>query len=285
MAEWTGVRDRVVLMTGATSGIGLAAAIALAGRGARLALVGRDPARTEVAARQVAAAGGARPELLFADFGSLAAIRRLAADAEARLPRIDVLVNNAGALFTRRKLSADGFEMTWEINHLAPFLLTTLLLDRLRDDAPSRIITTSSVAHKGNQIPFDDLDATAHYGAMRRYGETKLANILFTRELARRLAGSGVTANCFHPGFVATNFARNNGGLAALAMTLLKPVARTPQKGAETLVWLADAPEVSGISGGYFVDRKQVQPSAAARDDAAARRLWESSERQIARVA
>ncbi len=285
MAEWNGVRDRVVLMTGATSGIGLAAAIALAGRGARLALVGRDPARTEAAARQVAAAGGARPELLFADFGSLAAIRRLAADAEARLPRIDVLANNAGALFTRRQLSADGFEMTWAINHLAPFLLTTLLLDRLRGDAPSRIITTSSVAHKGYQIPFDDLDATARYGAMRRYGETKLANILFTRELARRLAGSGVTANCFHPGFVATNFARNNGGLAALAMTLLKPVARTPQKGAETLVWLADAPEVSGISGRYFVDRKQVEPSAAARDDAAARRLWESSERQIARVA
>ncbi|HEX4261693.1 MAG TPA: SDR family NAD(P)-dependent oxidoreductase, partial [Acetobacteraceae bacterium] len=272
MAERNGVRDRVVLITGATSGIGLAAATALAGRGARLALVGRDPARTQAAAAQVAtAAGGTRPELFLADLGSLAAVRRLAADALERLPRIDVLVNNAGVLFTQRKLNADGFERTWATNHLAPFLLTTLLLDRLRTDAPSRIITTSSVAHQGYQIPFDDLDATARYGAMRRYGETKLANILFTRELARRLAGSGVTANCFHPGLVATNFARNNGGLAALAMTLLKPVARTPQKGAETLVWLADAPEVSAISGGYFVDRKQVQPSAAACDDAAAR--------------
>ncbi len=283
MAEWEGVRGKQVLLTGATSGIGRAAATALARRGARLALVARDPARGQAIAAEVAAAGdGARPAVLIADLASLAAVRRLAAEALERLGRIDVLVNNAGALFTKRRLSPDGFEMMWAVNHLAPFLLTTLLLDRLRAAAPARIITTASVAHRGAHIPFDD--AARRFGIMRRYGETKLANILFTRELARRLHGSGVTANCFHPGFVATNFARNNGGLAALAMTLLRPVARRPEKGAETLVWLADAPEVAGTSGGYFVDRRQQAPSPAAQDDAAARRLWETSERQVGAV-
>ncbi|MBO0689376.1 MAG: SDR family NAD(P)-dependent oxidoreductase, partial [Candidatus Dormibacteraeota bacterium] len=227
------------------------------------------------------AGGGADVDVLLADLASLASVRGLAAEVLARYPRVDVLVNNAGAMYTRRETTQDGLERTWALNHLAPFLLTALLLDRLQGSAPARILTTSSDSHGGKQIPFDDLDAERSYEGMRRYGQTKLANILFTAELARRLEGSGVTANCFHPGFVASGFARNNGPLVRLGMHLARPFARSPQRGAETLVWLADSPDVAGETGGYFVDRRRVTPSRAAQDAAAARRLWEVSEEQV----
>jgi NAD(P)-dependent dehydrogenase (short-subunit alcohol dehydrogenase family) len=217
-----------------------------------------------------------------ADLSSQASVRRLAADLLDRLPRIDVLANNAGGVFSGSQVTADGIEMTWAVNHLAPFLLTGLLLDRLKASAPARVITTSSGAHTGARIPFDLLEGEPPYGAggFGRYGPSKLANILFTTELARRLEGTGVTASCFHPGFVATGFGRNNGALMRFGITLARPFARTPEKGAETLVWLADSPDIGGETGGYYVDRHRATPSAAAQDAEAARRLWEVSEKQ-----
>ena len=222
-------------------------------------------------------------DVLIADLSSQESVRHLAAEVLARYPRLDVLINNAGAVNSRRRLTGDGLELTWAVNHLAPFLLTELLIERLRASAPARVITTASDAHQGAAaIPFDDLAGERAYGpyGFRRYAQTKLANILFTRDLARRLEGSGVETFCFHPGVVASGFNRNNGPLMALGMTLIRPFARTPEKGAETLVWLADSAEPEGQSGGYFADRRRVRPSAAAEDDTAARRLWQVSEEQ-----
>ncbi|MGH6816986.1 MAG: SDR family NAD(P)-dependent oxidoreductase [Hyphomicrobiaceae bacterium] len=276
-----------VLMTGATNGIGLAAAEALAALGANLTLVGRSTTRLRIAAARALAAGGgqAKVDTLSADLSSQAAVRRLAAEVLTRLPRLDVLVNNAGAMYTRRQIAADGVELTWAVNHLAPYLLTTLLLDRLKASAPARIITTASDAHRGTGIRFDDINAERSYKGFVRYGQTKLANILFTTELAQRLQGSGVTANCYHPGFVATGFNRNNGVLMDFAMTALKPLARSPQKGAETLVWLAASPDVAATSGGYFYDKRPKTPSPAAQDMETARRLWQLSVEQVKRSA
>jgi NAD(P)-dependent dehydrogenase (short-subunit alcohol dehydrogenase family) len=273
-----------VIITGATRGIGLAAAVELARRGALLSLVARSEARAADAVRQIhAAASGASVDVLVADLASQASIRQLAVDAQARYPRIQVLINNAGAIYARRQLSPDGIELTWAVNHIAPFLLTTLLVDRLKASAPARIITTSSDAHEGARIPFDDLNAERSWGGFGfpRYGQTKLANILFTVELARRLDGTGVTANSFHPGFVATGFNRNNGILMRIGMAISRPFARSASKGAETLVWLADSEAAGETSGGYFFDERLVTPSAAAQDREAARRLWEVSEAQI----
>ena len=284
MATWGGVAGKRVLITGATGGIGLAAAIELARRGAQLTLVARSKARADAAVRQIqAAAGGADVDVVTADLASQASIRNLAIDAQARYPSIQVLINNAGAIYRRRQLSPDGIELTWAVNHLAPFLLTTLLLPRLTAGAPARIVTTSSDAHQGARIPFDDLNAERSWGGMgfTRYGETKLANILFTVELARRLAGTGVTANCFHPGFVATGFNRNNGFLMRIGMAISRPFARSASKGAQTLVWLVDSDAAGDTSGGYFVDEHLVIPSVAAQDRDAARRLWQVSEAQV----
>jgi NAD(P)-dependent dehydrogenase (short-subunit alcohol dehydrogenase family) len=283
MKSWNGVGGKRVLMTGATNGIGLAAAEELAKRGADLAIVARSSSRAaDAVARIEAAGGGGSVDVLLADLSSQTAIRGLAAEVLERYEQLDALVNNAGAIYGSRQLTEEGIELTWAVNHLAPFLLTTLLLERLRRSAPARIVTTSSDAHIGARIPFDDIDERGYYGmgGFARYGETKLANILFTSELARRLAGSGVTANCFHPGFVASGFNRNNGPLMRLGMTLMRPFARSPKKGAETLVWLLDSPDLSGETGGYFVDKGRVAPTAAARDPEAARRLWDLSEQQ-----
>ncbi|MBX9590873.1 MAG: SDR family NAD(P)-dependent oxidoreductase [Hyphomonadaceae bacterium] len=273
-----------VLITGATNGIGLAAAEALAARGADVAIVGRNETRAKIAAARVrtVAAGGATVGTLIADLSSQAAVRKLAAEVLARYPRLDILVNNAGAMHTTRKLSDDGIELTWALNHLAPFLLTTLLLDRLKACAPSRIITTASEVHQGADIPFDDLNAERSYRGFNRYKQSKLANILFTSELGRRLDVTCVTAHCFHPGLVASGFNRNNGLLMDLAMTLLRPVARSVEQGAETLVWLAEAPDVTRTNGGYYVDIEWRPPSPQGQDIAAARRLWEISEAQCA---
>jgi len=271
-----------ILITGGTNGIGLAAAQMLAARGANVAIVGRNEGRTQAAAARIraVAAAGVAVGTFIADLSSQAAVRKLAAEVRSRYPRLDVLVNNAGAMYTTRQLTADGIEQTWAVNHLAPFLLTTLLLDRLEASAPARIVTTASDAHRGAQLPFEDLNAEHSYRGFGRYGQTKLANILFTLELARRLEGSGVTANCFHPGLVASGFNRNNGLLMSLAMTVLAPVSRSSEKGAETLVWLATSPQVAQTSGAYFVDERPATPSPAGQDREAAQRLWDVSEGQ-----
>ena len=282
--EWTGVRGKRVLVTGATNGIGLAAAEALAAKGARLAIVARSESRARDAVTAIRAAGGDGTEVdvLMADLAVQASVRALAAEVLERYSRLDVLVLNAGAIHASRQVTPDGVEATWALNHLSPFLLTTLLLDRLRASAPARVVVTSSAMHQGRTIPFEDLGAERSYRGrgFARYGETKLANILFTVELARRLEGSGVTANAFHPGFVASGFGRNNGPLYNAVVSLSRPFARTPEKGADTLVWLADSADVSADTGGYFSDRRRQTPSAAARDMETARRLWEVSEEQ-----
>ena len=283
MTEWTGVRDKRVLITGATNGIGLAAAQALARRGAKLAIVARDDARGAAAVTSIEGEGASTVDLLHADLQSQASVRALAAEALERYPQIDVLINNAGAIFTQRELTVDGVERTWALNHLAPFLLTTLLLDRLKASAPSRIITTSSDAHKGKLIPFDDLNAEQSYRGrgFTQYGETKLANIMFTRELARRLEGTGVTTYTFHPGVVATGFNRNNGAMMKTAMMMIAPFVRSPRKAAQTLVWLADSPDVSKQTGGYYEDRALAVSSRQAQDPVLAKRLWDVSEEQV----
>jgi NAD(P)-dependent dehydrogenase (short-subunit alcohol dehydrogenase family) len=289
MADWTGAHGKRVLLTGATAGIGLAAAEELAARGANLAIVARSEAKAAAAVARIEAAVGAdtKVDVLIADLASQASVRELAAEVLDRYPRLDVLVNNAGAINFSRELTEDGIELTWAVNHLAPFLLTNLLFDRLKASAPARIVTTASDAHKGARIPFDDLNAERSYGGLgfRRYGQTKLANILFTAELARRLEGSGVTANCFHPGVVATGFNRNNGALARLMMMFARPFSRSPEKGAETLVYLVDSPEVSDENGGYFVDERRATPSKEAQDMEVAARLWEVSEQQTSEAA
>jgi NAD(P)-dependent dehydrogenase (short-subunit alcohol dehydrogenase family) len=285
MTPWTGVDGKRVVITGATGGIGLAAAEALAARGAQLTIIARSEARAAVALRRIEAAGGngVVVDVLFADLASQASVRRLAAQLLSRYPRIDVLVNNAGAVYPKRRLSDDGIELTWALNHLGPFLLTKLLLERIKDSRPARIVTTASGAHNGATIPFDDIDGERSFGrGFHRYGQTKLANILFTVELARRLDGTGVTANCFHPGVVATGFSPYHGLAARAAMKLATPFMRSPAKGAETLVWLVDSPTVEHLSGGYFMDKQLTTPSAKAQDAEAARRLWELSEAQVA---
>jgi NAD(P)-dependent dehydrogenase (short-subunit alcohol dehydrogenase family) len=275
---------KTIAITGATSGIGLAAAEALAARGETIVIVARNDTRARMAAARVraAAANGAAVSTLSADLSSQDAVRALAGAILDRCPQLHVLVNNAGAMYTARQTSRDGIELTWAVNHLAPFLLTRLLLDRLKSSAPARIITTASDAHIGARIPFDDLNAERSYRGFGRYKESKLANILFTRELARHLKGSGAAACCFHPGLVATGFNRNNGLLMDLGMMLLRPAARRPEQGAETLVWLATAPDEALSNGGYYVDRQLREPSRQAQDVESARRLWEASQAQCA---
>jgi retinol dehydrogenase-12 len=278
------MKNRVCVITGGTDGIGKAAAHALALQGARLLIHGRDP---DKGARAVAElkkrSHNAAIEFLQADFSSLADVRRLAETIIARTPRIDVLINNAGAIFVKRTLSRDGHEMTFAVNHLAPFLLTHLLVDTLKSGEPGRIVTTASHAHRGAKIAFDDLDAVRKYSAMGAYGSSKLANILFTRALAKRLEGTAVTATCLHPGFVRTSFGRNNevSPLLKGIFGFIARFARSPEKGAETLVYLATSQEVQGASGGYYFDCKRTPPSAAAQDDGTAEHLWQVSEQLV----
>ncbi len=284
-----GVAGKQVVLTGGTNGIGLAAAEALAARGANVALVARDRARGEAAAaRARTRAAGSVVDVVVADLGSQADVRRLAAEIDSRYERVDVLANNAGAIFASPGLTGDGIEQTWALNHVAPFLLTTLLLGKLRHSAPARVITTASDASKNAAMPFDDLDGTIAYRGgigpgrgFRRYGQTKLANIVFTEELARRLQGSGVSAYSFHPGTVATNFNHNNGVLMALAMAVIKPFSRPPARGAETLVWLAEAPDEVLDSGGYYFDKKKVPVPPGAAVEGIGQRLWALSEQQV----
>lgn len=273
------MQGKVCVITGATSGIGLIAAERLAAQGARLVLVGRNKARGEAAlARIRERAPGARLAIHYADLSLLGEMERLSAAIAASEPRIDVLINNAGAMFMRRSLTADGLERTFALNHMAYFVLSNRLRDRLAAAAPSRIVSVASEAHRGNTLDFDDLQSERHYRGFTVYGRSKLANILFTRELAGRLADTGVTANCLHPGFVATRFGDNNGWLVRLGIGIGKSLfAIAPEKGAETIVYLASSSDVAGITGGYFARSRPARPSAAAQDDAAAKRLWEES--------
>ena len=274
------MNGKVVLITGGTSGIGKAAAVELAGMGAEVVVTGRNEERGREAVGEIQARSGSDAvSLLLADLSTQAGVRELADEFRAGHGRLDVLANNAGVIQQKRTETADGIEMTLALNHLAPFLLTNLLLDLLKGSAPSRIVTTSSEAERFGKLDFDDLQAKGRYGAFRQYGLTKLANIMFTFELAERLRGMQVAANCFHPGAVNTSFGAGNGGLFSAVFNAFKPFMRSPEKGADTLVYLASSPEVEGMSGKYLSDRKIMVPSSPIVYDAEARRrLWEMSE-------
>jgi NAD(P)-dependent dehydrogenase (short-subunit alcohol dehydrogenase family) len=268
---------RIVVITGATSGIGAIAAQRLAGMGARIVLVARDRRRGEAVLAQLKSINtGASHSVHYADLSRLAEMTRVGLEIAAAEPRIDVLINNAGALFSSRQITGDNWERTFATNHMAYFVLTHGLRERLIHSR-ARIVNTASSAHKGCSIDFDDLQSTKSFSPRRGYGRSKLCNILFTRELARRWRGEGVTANCFHPGFVASRFGESSGGLTSRVIAMAKVFAISPEKGAETLVYLASSPEVAAVSGGYFYKCRPVTPSAQARDDATAARLWAES--------
>jgi retinol dehydrogenase-12 len=272
------MKGRTCMVTGATSGIGRETAIALAGMGATLVLVSRDAHRGDETLAEIAARTGSRDAtVMLADLASQGAIRKLAADYLASGRSLHVLINNAGVVNMKRTLTADGIEETFAVNHLAYFLLTHLLLERLNESAPARIVNVASDAHKFGTLDLDDLQSEKSYRTMRVYGGSKLANILFTAELARRLDGSGVTVNCLHPGAVATRLAHNNGAFARVVTRLLAPFFRSPESGAATSIYLASSPAVEGVTGKYFVDCRERRPSAAARDRASAERLWQLS--------
>jgi NAD(P)-dependent dehydrogenase (short-subunit alcohol dehydrogenase family) len=267
---------RICVITGATSGIGFTTAQKLA-RDMRLVLVGRDRARGEDAVARLTAQG-ADVSIFYADLSRLAEMRRLAAEL-ATLPRLDVLINNAGAVFRRRSVTPDGLELTFALNHMSGYVLTRLLLPRLIASAPARIVNVSSRAHEGAAPDPDDWQMERRFDGWHAYCNSKLCNILFTRELARRLPG-GVTVNCLHPGFVATRFGDNTDGLYRLLLGLGKRlVAISPERGAETSAYLATAPEVAGVSGRYFAKCRAREPTRAGRDDALALRLWRDSAR------
>ena len=274
------MNGKVVLITGGTSGIGKAAAVELAGMGAEVVVTGRNEERGREAVGEIQARSGSDAvSLLLADLSTQAGVRELADEFRAGHDRLDVLVNNAGVIQQKRTETADGIETTLAVNHLAPFLLTNLLLDLLKETAPSRIVTTSSDAERFGKMDFDDLQSRKRYRAFAAYGLTKLANIMFTFELAERLKGTGVTANCFHPGAVNTSFGAGNGGLFSVMFNAFKPFMRSPEKGADTLVYLASSPDVEGMTGKYLSDRKVRVPSSPVVYDAQARRkLWEISE-------
>lgn len=269
---------KTVLITGANSGIGKAAATELAKQGARIVMVCRDPDRGETARAEIMRASDSDDvDLLITDLASQAEIRQLAAEFKATYDRLDVLVNNAGVINGSRTLTVDGLESTFALNHLAYFLLTHELLDVLKASPPARIINVASMGHKLGTIDFDDLQAEKRYDSLKAYNQSKLANILFTYELARRLAGSDLTTNCLHPGVVATNFGAGNATLFGLLVKLVKPFLRHPNKGAETTVHLASSPAVAGVSGQYFVDCRPQRSSRESYDEAIAKRLWETS--------
>ena len=276
---------RTVLVTGGNTGIGRETVRALAGLGATVVLTARDPAKGLAAVADVDRTSGGPPvACMVLDLASLASVRSFAAEFLERYDTLHVLVNNAGLVLSDRRETAEGFEMTFGVNHLGPFLLTDLLLDRLRASAPARIVTVSSDAHRmANGLDFDDLQATTGFRGMSAYARSKLANLWFTTELARRLEGSGVTANAVHPGVVRTAFGRGGDTRGvALLYRLAGPFMRTPARGARTTVYVASAPELEGVSGCYFADSRPQAPSPAALDPVSAARLWAVSEDLVA---
>jgi retinol dehydrogenase 14 len=278
---------KTVLITGGTGGIGRATAEGLARMGARVAITGRDAARTRAAAAQIAAStGNAAIDAYAADASSQAEVRRLAGEMLDAYPRLDVLVNNVGGFWATRRVTADGLEHTFAVNHLAGFLLTDLLLERLKASAPARVVTVSSGAQMMGRLDFDDLQGERQYSGQKAYNQSKLANVMFTYELARRLEGTGVTANVLHPGVVRTAFAAEDpSGLWKVMIPLMRPMMKSPAKGADTVVYLASSPDVEGVTGKFFVNRKPRTSNKVSYDTAAAARLWQASEQLVARTA
>ena len=274
------MEGKTCLITGGSDGIGYAAARELARMGARVVIVGRNAAKTDDAVQRITAeTGNPAVDRLLADLSSQREVRRLAAEALQRLPRLDVLLNNAGAIFLSNQRSVDGLEMTFALNHIGYFLLTTLLLDRLRESAPSRIINVSSSSHGSpGRFRLEDLPKPGSNRGYRAYGRSKLCNILFTYELARRLEGENITVNALHPGLVQTNIARNNGLLGRVVNFFIGARGMDADKGAETLVYLASSPQVEGVTGRFFVDCRAVPSSALSYDTELAARLWDMSE-------
>lgn len=266
---------KVAVVTGGNSGIGYETVAALAARGARVAMVARDASRAEAAADRIRAChSDAQVDVLVADLADLTQVRRLAADILSRYDRLDVLINNAGLMFDRSQRTVDGLEATFAINYFAPFLLTNLLLDRIEASTPARIINVASAAHFGGHIPWDDLEGKRRGSGYGAYSDSKLALVMFTRELARRLVGTGVTVNAVHPGVVATGFAQEPGNLSGLFFKLGKPFLRTPAKGARTTIYVATAPEGGKVSGDYFADERPRNMNKLAMNDADCARLW-----------
>jgi NAD(P)-dependent dehydrogenase (short-subunit alcohol dehydrogenase family) len=279
---------RVCVVTGANRGIGRATAAGLARLGADLVLVVRRREEGEAVARDLARAPGAsQPDVVAADLSSQRAVRQAAEAIRARHPRVHVLVNNAGTIPRKRETTVDGLEMQFAVNHLAPFLLTNLLLESLKAAAPSRIVNVSSGAHQGGSLDFGDLQSERRYDSVRVYGRTKLANVLFTYELARRLRGTGVTANCLHPGVIATRLLADYMNVPLVGGALSRTLGASPEAGAETSIYLAASPEVEGVTGKYFVGRRETRSSAASYDEKAQQQLWEVSARltSLARAA
>ena len=277
MSRNSSTAPRIAIVTGASSGIGLYTAIGLARTGMRVVMAGRDRARTEAARRFVAERTRSdRVAIAVADFSSLAAVRRLADEFLSTEDRLDLLVNNAGLMSPKYRLSADGFELTFAVNHLAPFLLTNLLLGRLEASAPARIVTVASEAHRGHRLDVAELARPHNWGPLKAYGRSKLCNILFTRELAARLEGSGVVAACLHPGVVATAIGQR-GGMTELVWRLAKPFMKSPEKGAEASLFLATLSDPAPFHGGYVIGKSLAHPDPAALDADLARVLWEKS--------
>jgi len=276
------MQGKICLITGGTNGIGKSTAQGLARMGATVVIVGRNARKTSEVVEEIRAASGNNAvDSLLADLSSQQELRRLANEFESRYSHLDVLLNNAGAVFMQRQLSVDGIEMTLALNHLASFLLTNLLLHKIKASAPARIINVSSGAHTSGKIEFDNLQGERDYSS-RAYGNSKVATILFTKELARRLEGTGVTVNALHPGFVSTGFGKNNPGFLMKTIRSVVPlIARSPEKGAETSIYLASSPEVQSITGKYFVDCEVTQPAPQATDSAVANQLWDISSEMV----
>lgn len=271
--------DSAVLVTGATSGIGRATAIGLAAMGWRVAITGRSRQRTEDAAREIGAAGGGRAvDVFVADMSSQAEVRRLADDVLQRLPNLDVLINNVGGYWNTRHVTVEGLEHTFALNHLAPFLLTHLLLDRLRERPAARVVNVASNVHTIGQIDFNDLQAEQAYSGARAYNQSKLANVLFTYELARRLQGTAVTANALHPGVVRTRFGNDDPGrLQRVALPIGRLFMKSPARGAATSIYVATDPTLAGVTGQYFANCRPKASSPRSHDTAVAQRLWQVS--------
>jgi NAD(P)-dependent dehydrogenase (short-subunit alcohol dehydrogenase family) len=274
------MQGKTVVITGATSGTGQVAAARVAAMGARLVLVARDKARGEAEMASLRAISpGVKHSIYYADLSRLADVKRVAAEIAAVEPRIDVLINNAGALFATRQVTADGMELTFATNHMSYFVLTHGLRERLRASAPARIVNVASDAHKGEKLDFNDLQSANGYRGLHVYGRSKLCNILFTRELARQWEGSGVTANSLHPGFVSTRFGDQSGGMLSFIVRAAKIFAISPEKGAETIIYLASSDEAANANGLYYYKCRPATPTKEARDNDAARRLWQESEK------